>query len=295
MSARCGGHASSRRVPTARPADLPGSVRDPESAADDLRFRERTAGRQSARLRSRRARSAGAGGDGRGGASTGRRVRAPLSARAVGWPAPARRDRRRARHGARAHRGRRARLDAGRLDPDGAAAPDAGPASRARADVPVHHPRPVARLGDRRPDRGHVPRQDHGDRAGRVGHPRPAQPLHAGARVRVAVTRSTDRRRACPADDPQGRDAGRRAYPGRVPLQPALPEGLRPVPGRGAAADRRRWRAGGGLLAGRAGDGRRRACPADGGSGVAACARHGRAGRADAGGAAWARRDGAAT
>ena len=54
-------------------------------------------------------------------------------------------------------------------------------------------------------------------------------------------------------DDPQGRDAGRRAHPDRLPLQPALPEGVRSVPGRGAAAVRRRRRPVRGVLAGRAG------------------------------------------
>ena len=133
----------------------------------------------------------------RGGRAPARsRLRLPLSARAVGRPAPARRDRRRARHGPGGDRRRRAGLDARRLDPDRAAAADARPARGARADLPVHHPRPVARLGHRRPDRRHVPRQDHGDRAGRAGHPLAAQPVHPGARLGLAVPRSADARAA---------------------------------------------------------------------------------------------------
>ena len=121
-------------------------------------------------------------------------LRGALPARAVRRPAPAGRHRRRPGHGPRGHRRRRAGVDARRVDPDRAAAADARPARRARADLPVHHPRPVAGLGHRRPDRGHVPRQDHGDRAGRGGHPLAAQPVHAGARVGVAVARPARRR-----------------------------------------------------------------------------------------------------
>ena len=43
-----------------------------------------------------------------------------------------------------------------------------GPARAARRRHPVHHPRPVARLAHRRPDRGHVPRPDRGDRPRRA-------------------------------------------------------------------------------------------------------------------------------
>ena len=54
------------------------------------------------------------------------------------------------------------------------------------------------------------------------------------------------------ADDPRGRDAGRRPHPDRLPVPPALPAGLRSMQGRGAAAVRRRRRSGGRVLAGRA-------------------------------------------
>ena len=56
---------------------------------------------------------------------------------------------------------------------------------------------------------------------------------------------------ARPADDPRRRDARRGAHPDRLPVPPALPGGVRPLQGRGAAAVRRRRRAGGRVLAGR--------------------------------------------
>ena len=67
-------------------------------------------------------------------------------------------------------------------------------------DLPVHHPRPVDRVGARRPDRRDVPRQDHGDRAGGAGHPGAAQPVHAGARLGAARRPDPpERGRACRA------------------------------------------------------------------------------------------------
>ena len=55
------------------------------------------------------------------------------------------------------------------------------------------------------------------------------------------------------ADDPRGRDAGRRPCPDRLPVPSALPGRVRPLPGRGAAAVRPGRRPVGGVLAGRAG------------------------------------------
>ena len=115
-------------------------------------------------------------------------VRGPLPARALRRPAAARGDRGRAGDGPGADRRRRAGLDARRLDPHRAPAPDARPAQGARAHLPVHHPRPVAGLGAGRPDRRDVPRPDHGDRPRRAGHPVAAQPVHAGAGVGEPVT-----------------------------------------------------------------------------------------------------------
>ena len=191
------GRETASRVPAPSPADLPGSVRDAEPEAADHRLRPRAAHRQRRRAtrRDRQVRAFGAL------EASGLRPAAEFAfrypARAVGRPAPARRDRRRAGHAAGADRRRRARLDARRLDPDRAPAADARPPPRARPDLPVHHPRPVTGVGDRGPDRGDVPRQDHGDRPGRAGHPRAAQPVHAGPRLRVAVARAADARRAC--------------------------------------------------------------------------------------------------
>ena len=228
--------------------DLPGPVRDPEPEADDPRLRRRAVGRAPDRHR---------GGAQRacpcrarfGRAATGDGLRVPLPARAVRWPAAARRHRRCARHGPRDHRRRRAGLDARCLDPDRAAPAHAGPPRGARPDLLVHHPRPVARLGDRRPDRGDVPRADHGDRAGRGGHPHASESLHRSLGVGLAVAGATDGRRTGAADDPQGRDARRRAHPERLPVPSALPEGVRSLRHGVAAAVRPRGRARGGMLA----------------------------------------------
>ena len=81
------------------------------------------------------------------------------------------------------------------------------------------------------------------------------------------VAGAADAGRADGPDDPQGRDARRRARAGRLPLPSALPEGLRPLSHRVAAAVRPRRRACVGMLAGRARDGRWRACPAGRGRG----------------------------
>ena len=51
-------------------------------------------------------------------------------------------------------------------------------------------------------------------------------------------------------DDPRGRDARRGVHPDRLPVPPALPRGVRPLHGRGAAALRPRRRSGRRLLAG---------------------------------------------
>ena len=89
----------------------------------------------------------------------------------------------------------------------------------------------------------------------------------------VSVSPSPDppgRGRAGAADDPRGRDAGRRAHPDRLPVPSPLPARVRSVHGRGAAAVRCRWGPAGGLLAGgarreRAADRRRRGCADRGG------------------------------
>ena len=166
--------------------DLPGPVRDAEPEADDPRLRGRAARSSTGIGESRAEREAQGHRGARGGRPAARpptsRSATRTSCRAASasasssparWSMDPELDRR-----------RRAGLDARRLDPDRAAAADARPAQGARADLPVHHPRPVARLGDRRPDRGDVPRQDHGDRAGRArSSARPHNPYTAGARL----------------------------------------------------------------------------------------------------------------
>ena len=70
----------------------------------------------------------------------------------------------------------------------------------------------------RRPDRRHVPRQDHGDRAGGAGHPLAAPPVHAGAGLRVA------RHRSRPAP---GERAKRTILVGETPDAAHIPPGCR--------------------------------------------------------------------
>ena len=71
-----------------------------------------------------------------------------------------------------------------------------------------------------------------------------AQPVHAGARVgarrrRIRPTPGTRARRTILV----GETPDAAAHPDRLPVPPALPAGVRPLPGRGAAAVRRRRRA----------------------------------------------------
>ena len=68
--------------------------------------------------------------------------------------------------------------------------PAAGPPGAARAVVPVHRPRPVRRAPHLRDRRRDVPRQDHGDRAGRDAVHRRRPPVHAGPAVGRARARS---------------------------------------------------------------------------------------------------------
>ena len=193
MSATWGTRRAAR-LPTTGPDHLPGPVRDAQPEADDPRLRGRAARRQRHRAKGDEREAKVIAALESAGLRPGHRLHVPLPARAVRRPAPTGRHRRCAGHGSRGHRRRRAGLDARRLDPDGASPADARPARRARPDLPVHHPRPVAGVGHRRSDRGDVSRQDHGDRTGRDGHPLPAQSVHPGARVGLAVARSARRR-----------------------------------------------------------------------------------------------------
>ena len=90
---------------------------------------------------------------------------------------------------------------------------------RARPDLPVHHPRPVARLGARRPDRGDVPR---------------ARSWRSGRRSRSSARRATrTRRRSCrcrPSPDPPERGRARRSgrsSSARRPMPSHIPPGCR--------------------------------------------------------------------
>ena len=209
---RAVGHAPAARLPSAGPAHLPGPVRDAEPEAHDLRLRDGAARRQRIGTSAERQETASSRRSSPPAcvpprtSRTATRTSCP-AASASGSSSPGRWSWTRARGR------RRAGLDARRVDPDRAPPPDARPPPRARPDLPVHHPRPVARLGHRRPDRRHVPRQDHGDRPGGAGHPLAAQPVHAGARVGQPVARPAGRGRAADAHDPRGRDAGRGAHP----------------------------------------------------------------------------------
>ena len=101
-----------------------------------------------------------------------------LPARVLGRPAAADRPRPRARAQPRLPRLRRARLGARRLDPGADRQPAGGAAARVRAHLPLHRARPRRRPAHLRPDRGHVPRPDHGALARRRPLRQPAPPVH---------------------------------------------------------------------------------------------------------------------
>ena len=141
--------------------DLPGPVLVAEPAAHrrhDHLGAVQGAGRQAGPRRAGR----GAGPDGPGGPEP--RALQPLSQRVLRRPAPAHRHRPRHRAAAQADRVRRARVGARRVDPGAGRQPARGPAGRVRPRVHLHRPRPVGRAPHLRPDRGDVPRPDHGDR-----------------------------------------------------------------------------------------------------------------------------------
>ena len=186
---------------------------------------------------------------GRGGKGLGQKVRellqtvglpgrrgVALPARVLGRPAAADRHRPRARAQPRLPRLRRAGVGARRLDPGADRQPDGGAPARLRAHVPVHRARPRRRPAHLRPDRGHVPRPDHGAVARRRPLRQPAPPVHDLAALGDPDSRS--RGRAQPHVDPA---PGRPAEPGepaaRLPLPHALPvRAGDALPRRGAGA-----------------------------------------------------------
>ena len=87
-------------------------------------------------------------------------VRVALSARVLGRAAAAHRHRARARRRAEVHRLRRAGVGARRLGAGAGHQPDAGPAARSRARLPLHRARSLGRRAHRRSRRRDVPRQD---------------------------------------------------------------------------------------------------------------------------------------
>ena len=204
-------------------------LRDPAASA---RRRERR-GRVRELLRGRRAR---------------RRALQPLPARVLGRPAPAHRDRARARHDAAADRRRRARLGAGRLDPGADPEPAGGAPGGVRADVPLHRARPERRPPRLRPGGGHVPRQARRARA------------RATSSTRARSTRTRRRcclpcRRRSTALEPatatrivlRGDTPSPVAPPAGVPLPHPVPLRDRDLPHGRAAARRPRQRPPGGV------------------------------------------------
>ena len=103
------------------------------------------------------------------------------------------------------------------------------------------HARPLDGRPLRRPDRGHVPRPDRRGRPDARGDREPAAPLHARAPLRGAEARPA--RPRDPSDPPRG-DAELDPHPGRLPLQPPLPDGDRGVQDRRSRSSGGRRRAG---------------------------------------------------
>ena len=142
-------------------------------------------------------------------------VRPATPARALGRATPARRDRRRARPGAAADRGRRAGLRARRLGAGAGPEPAGRPAARPRARDPVRRARPGRGRAHQPPDRRDVPGEDRRDRPDRAGVPRPAPPVHA---------RRCSRRSRIPTRS--GGSSGR-LLEGEIPSPIAPPSGCR--------------------------------------------------------------------
>ncbi len=202
------GHLDRRReaaaaAPQPVPDDLPGPVRVAQPADDRRQHRRRAARRPQRRDEGRAARARPRAAVDRGPQPG---LRHPLSARVLGRPAAAHRRRAGARARPRPDRRRRADLRARRVDPGAGHQPPRAAPGPARADVPVHRPRPVRRAPHQRPDRRDVPRPDR--RAGAVARAQlaAAPPVLGRAPVGRADP-GPEGRAPPPPDHPQGRRA----------------------------------------------------------------------------------------
>ncbi len=164
----------------------------------------------------------------------------PQAAPALGRAQAARRDRPGVRRRSADRRRRRADERARRLGPGR----DPQPALRAPAqepdELPAHLARPRRGPLPRRPDRGDVPRPDHGGRRLRDRVQRPEPPVHRGA----AVGRPERGRRAARPDPARGRDPepGEPADAAASSTRAATASIAGPVRGDRAAAHRGRAR-----------------------------------------------------
>ena len=155
--------------------------------------------------------------------------------RAERRPAAAGRLRPGAGHAAEADPGRRAGLDAGRVDPDRPAQPDGQAARRAGRVDPVHHPRHRQRPLRRRPADRDVRRPDRGDRPDR-GRARP--PRHPYTQLLLSAV--PDPRAPAAASRPRPTAASR---PGSSTPRPAAGSaGGARSPSTPARRSRRSWR-----------------------------------------------------
>src|SRR2546429_114993 len=205
------------RLPALRAGGVPGPVRVAESPH---------ACRLDHRRAARHERVTGVGGGPQapaaiarpGGAA--RALRRSVSARVLGWPAPANRDRARAFPLAQGHRARRAGLGARRVHPRPDPESPAGSPGPAGCVVPLHRPRPRRGGAHEAHDRRDVSRQDRGARRRRDGLEGAQAPVHAGALLGGAAVAS---RRAARRDHPGRRGAEPAGAAVRLPLPPALP------------------------------------------------------------------------
>ena len=213
---------------------LSGSVQLPQSAHDGGRVGARRAHDPQARRgrRGGRARAAAARGSG-----AARRACDALSARVLGRPAAARRDRARARGGAEVHRVRRAGVRARRV---GAGAGDQsapGSAARARARLSVHRARSVGGRAHRRSRRRHVSGAHRRARERGRSLRDAAHAVHAGAALGDPGAGSRGEARA---DRAARRCALARESAVRMPVSSAMPASAK---GRGVLGDRAAARA----------------------------------------------------